>query len=290
MSKRIPVTKTYKLSIGGSLPRSESGRSLVVENPQGTVIAHACQASRKDLRAAVEAAQSAFPKWRGCTAYLRGQILYRMAEMMEGKRDEFARSLSEVDGRSHDDAITEVDAAIDRVVCFAGWTDKYHQVLGCANPVAGPYHNFTIPEPVGVTATLIEADRPLLGLVSEVAPAMATGCSVIAVVSGTNPLPACILGEVIATSDVPPGVLNILTGDLGELVPPVAEHAGIDAVLAAGLAVEQVRTLRLGVAGNLKRVTIWDDCSQFEDTNRFEGVPAIEPFVEFKTMWHPAAT
>ncbi len=161
MSDRLPVTKTYKLSIGGKLPRSESGRSLVVCDAQNAILAHACLASRKDMRAAVESARKALPTWSGATAYLRGQILYRMAEMMEGKRDEFARSLADVDGRSLADATSEVDAAIDRLVCFAGWTDKFQQVLGCANPVAGPYHNFTIPQPIGVVCSIVDADYRL---------------------------------------------------------------------------------------------------------------------------------
>ncbi len=290
MSERLGITKTYKLAIGGKLPRSESGRSLPVHAADGSLVAHACRASRKDLRAAVEAARKALPGWRSSTAYLRGQILYRMGEMMEGKRDEFARSLTEVDGRSHDDGLAEVDAAIDRVVCMAGWTDKHQQVLGCSNPVAGPYHNFTIPEPIGVVGTMVRSSCPLLGLVSVIAPALATANTVIALADETNPLPGCILGEVIATSDVPGGVVNILTGFDEELVPHFADHAGIDAAVAAGLEAEHSKTLRLGVAGNLKRVAIWDDCGRFEDAERFEGPDALEAFIEYKTMWHPASS
>jgi len=290
MSDRLPVTKTYKLAIGGKLPRSESGRSLVVCDAQNAILAHACLASRKDMRAAVESARKALPTWSGATAYLRGQILYRMAEMMEGKRDEFARSLADVDGRSLADATSEVDAAIDRLVCFAGWTDKFQQVLGCANPVAGPYHNFTIPQPIGVVCSIVDADWPLLGLVSVIAPALAASNAVVVIASERNPLPACVLGEVVATSDVPPGTINILTGNLDELIEHAAEHAGIDAVVAAGLTNAQEKILRLGVAGNLKRVSILNDCGQFDDISRFEGLTAIEPLVELKTMWHPAAT
>jgi acyl-CoA reductase-like NAD-dependent aldehyde dehydrogenase len=290
MSERLGITKTYKLAIGGKLPRSESGRSLPVHAADGSLVAHACRASRKDLRAAVEAARKALPGWRSSTAYLRGQILYRMGEMMEGKRDEFARSISAVDGRSHEDALEEVEAAIDRVICMAGWTDKHQQVLGCANPVAGPYHNFTIPEPVGVVGTLACSDCPLLGPISVIAPALATANAVVALADETNPLPGCILGEVIGTSDIPPGVVNILTGFDDELVPHFADHAGIDAVVAAGLDAEHSKLLRLGVAGNLKRVAIWNDCGRFDDPEKFEGPDALEPFIEYKTMWHPASS
>lgn len=287
---RLPITKTYKLAIGGQFPRSESGRSMPVHAADGSLVAHACLASRKDLRAAVEAARKALPGWRGATAYLRGQILYRMGEMMEGKRGELARAMSAVDGRPDADTLAEVDAAIDRVVCFAGWTDKFQQLLGCANPVAGPYHNFTIPEPVGVVGAIVRSERPLLGLVSLVAPALATGSTVVALADESSPISACILGEVVGTSDVPGGVVNILTGRLDELVPHFAEHAGIDAVVAAGLEAAHARTLRIGVAGNLKRVAIWDGCSDFGDDDRFEGPDALYPFIEFKTMWHPASS
>jgi len=288
--QRLPITKTYKMTIGGKFPRSESGRSLPVHSADGALVAHACQGSRKDLRGAVEAARKALPGWRGMTAYLRGQILYRMGEMMEGKRDELARAMTVVDGRSDADSRAEVDAAIDRVVCFAGWTDKFQQLLGCANPVAGPYHNFTIPEPVGVVGAILRADRPLLGLVSLIAPAIATGSVVVALADEKNPLSACVLGEVVGTSDLPGGVVNIITGLAEELVPHFAEHAGIDAIVAAGLTPAQNRALRIGVASNLKRVAIWDGCGDFADAARFEAPDALTPFVEFKTMWHPASS
>lgn len=288
--QRLPITKTYKLATGGKFPRSESGRSLPVRAADGSLVAHACQGSRKDLRGAVEAARKALPGWSGMTAYLRGQILYRMGEMMEGKRAELARELSVVDGRSTDAALAEVDAAIDRVVCFAGWTDKFQQILGCANPVAGPYHNFTIPEPVGVVGVIVRSDRPLLGLVSLIAPTIATGSTAVALADEASPLSACVLGEVVGTSDVPGGVVNVLTGVTDELVPHFAEHAGIDAIVAAGLTAAQARTLRIGVAGNLKRVTILDDCGHFADGDRFEGPEALTPCIEFKTMWHPASS
>jgi acyl-CoA reductase-like NAD-dependent aldehyde dehydrogenase len=287
---RLPVAKTYKLAIGGKFPRSESGRRMPVHDTGSTLVAHVCLASRKDLRDAVEAARKALPAWRGATAYLRGQILYRMAEMMEGKRAELAHALSAVDNRPDADALAEVDAAVDRVVCVAGWTDQFQQILGCANPVAGPYHNFTIPEPVGVVGAIVRSERPLLALVSLVAPAAATGATVGAGADQVSPISACVLGEVVATSDLPGGVVNILTGSADELVPHLADHGDIDAIAAAGLDPALNRTLRIGVAGNLKRVAILDGCGDFSDADRFEGPGALEPFLEFKTMWHPASS
>lgn len=291
MDERLAVTKTYKLLIGGKLPRSESGRSLPVQGADGKVFAHVCRASRKDVRDAVEAARKALPGWKAATAYLRGQILYRMAEMMEGKRSEFVEALRVVGSRDERDAKLEVDAAIDRLVCFAGWSDKHQQLLGCANPVAGPYHNFTIAEPVGVSAVLVSsASRPLLGLVSLIAPALATGGVVIALSDESNPIPACVLGEVVATSDVPGGVVNILTAQHAELLPHIAEHAGIDAVVSAGLSPADQATLLRGCAADLKRIHTITEPGAFENESRFEGPSALEPFVEFKTLWHPAAT
>ncbi len=289
--ERLSVTKTYKLFIAGKLPRSESGRSSVVKAADGTVFAHVCRASRKDLRDAVEAARKALPGWKSATPYLRGQILYRMAEMMEGKRAEFIESLRTVDGRAERDAISEVDASIDRLVCFAGWADKHQQVFGCANPVAGPYHNFTVAEPVGVAAVIVASPiRPLLGLVSLMAPALACGSVAIAISDQTNPIPACILGEVVATSDTPGGVVNILTGLHDELVPQMGTHAGIDAVLSAGLSSAHRATLLEGAANDLKRAHAIDHPGDFADEVRFEGPSALEPFLEFKTLWHPSAT
>lgn len=291
MTERLSVAKTYKLFIAGKLPRSESGRSTIVKTAEGRVFAHVCRASRKDLRDAVEAARKALPAWKASTPYLRGQILYRMAEMMEGKRAEFVESLRVVDARTQADAAAEVDAAVDRLVCFAGWADKHQQVFGCANPVAGPYHNFTIAEPVGVSAVILASPRrPLLGLVSLVAPAVAGAGVVIAISDESNPIPACVLGEVIATSDVPGGVVNILTGSHDELVPQVASHAGIDAVLSAGLPPPHRATLLEGAAADLKRIHSIDSPGDFADEYRFEGPSALEPVLEFKTLWHPSAT
>lgn len=288
MSERIEVLKTYKLFIDGKFPRSESGRSLPVIGADGSVYAHLCKASRKDLRDAVEAARKAQPGWAGATAYNRGQILYRMAEMLEGRRAEFAEALA-VTGAKGKKAKTsdEIAIAVDRLVCFAGWADKYAQVLGCNNPVAGPFYNFTSPEPTGVVA-VVAPDRPALaGLITLLAPVVCSGNTAVVLASKSNPVPAAILGEVLATSDLPAGVVNILTGDRAEIVPQMASHRDIDGVHAAGLSAEQTAVLRGGVAENLKRVKIhaevaWDDAKAC-------GHPWwIEPFVEMKTVWHPS--
>lgn len=306
MPDRLEVTKTYKLFIDGKFPRSESGRTLVVNQTRGTgkarssvVYAHVCHASRKDLRDAVSAARKALPGWRGATAYLRGQILYRMAEMMEGKRDELVEAVcvtgaGSAKGQAHPHAPSrgagerEVAAAIDRVVSFAGWADKYQQVLGCNNSVAGPYYNFTVPEPTGVVAVVSPDEPSLLGLISLVSPAICAGNTVVVLASEVNPIPAAVLGEVIATSDVPGGVVNLLTGRRDELVPIIADHRDIDAVHAAGLSEAHRATLRAGAAENVKRVCVREDVDFF-DAQACQSPWWIEPLVEMKTMWHPSA-
>lgn len=301
MAERLEVTKTYKLFIDGKFPRSESGRTEVVKDASGRVLAHTCRASRKDLRDAVSAARKALPGWKGATAYLRGQILYRIAEMMEGKRAELAEAIAATGaakrrsggasrrGRAGSPAPeAEVAAAIDRVIAYAGWADKYQQVLGCNNPVAGPYYNFTVPEATGVVAVVAPDAPPLLGLVTLLCPVICAGNAAVALASQASPIPAAILAEVIATSDVPAGVVNILTGRRDELVPIIAGHRDIDAVSAAGLSDAEARTLREGVAENIKRVSIREDVDWF-DQRGCSGPWWIEPVVEMKTMWHPSA-
>jgi len=303
MSERLEVTKTYKLYIGGAFPRSESGRSLPVVGADGEVAAHISRASRKDLRDAVEAAAKAQPGWGDATAYNRGQVLYRMAEMLEGKRGEFVELIaSGTEARRHGGTkgkrkkaggtpaprpAKEVEAAIDRLVCFGGWADKYSQVLGCNNPVAGPFYNFTVPEPTGIVGVIAPDEPSLLGLVSLIAPPLCAGNAVVALGSETHPLVAAVFGEVCATSDLPGGVLNILTGLREELVPHFASHREINAVHAAGVSAEQSKLLREGMADNVKRVTVRDGVDFFD-----EGVCHspwwIEGFVEMKTMWHPS--
>jgi acyl-CoA reductase-like NAD-dependent aldehyde dehydrogenase len=315
---RLHVTKTYKLFIDGRFPRSESGRTVPLVGRAGQVLAHACRASRKDLRDAVAAARRAQEGWAAASAYLRGQVLYRMAEMLEGRRDEFAALLADAAGVRSVGATgqrpappprratgpkrlpspdAEVSAAIDRLVAFAGWADKYAQVLGCNNPVSGPYYNFTVPEPTGVVAVVAPDAPALLGLVSLLAPPLCAGNAVVAL-AGDPPsspaaaLAAVVLAEVIATSDVPPGVVNILTGLREELVPFIASHRDIDAILAArgpGLSPAHAGTLREGAAENVKRVTLREVTDWFDD-DAMNSPWLIEPFVEMKTIWHPSAT
>lgn len=302
---RLDVRKTLKLFIDGKFPRSESGRTSVLTDADGEVLAHVSRASRKDLREAVEASRRALPAWSGATPLLRGQILYRMAEMMESRRSELEEALASVApakaagskapraGAKKSPArppapAAEVSHAIDRVVHYAGWCDKFSQVLGCHNPVAGPYHNFTIAEPTGVIVAVAPDDAPLLALVSLVAPVLCAGNTCVAIPSRVNPLAGVALGEIVATSDVPPGVVNLLTGDAPELVPVVAGHRDVDGVLAAGLPADLARTLREGVAENLKRVRVLEGVDWHDDAACC-GPGWIEPFVEFKTLWHPAS-
>lgn len=281
MGERLGITKTYKLYIGGKFPRTESGRTLVVTDASNTLTAHVCHASRKDLRDAVEAAGKAQDAWANATAYLRSQIIYRLAEMMEGKRNELAAAIGE-------DGEAETDAAIDRVVHFAGWCDKFSMVAGGANPVAGPYHNFTVPGPVGITGVICPDTHPLLALVTLVAPVIAMGNACVVLASEANPIPAMVLAEALATSDLPAGVVNILTGQRAELIPHFASHRGLIALHAAGVTDAHRTALRLGAAENLKRVTMRDQIDFTNDT-ACEGPAWCEPFVEFKTIWHPSA-
>lgn len=299
---RLEVTKTYKLYIGGKFPRTESGRSLKIENAKGEVFAHICHGSRKDLRDAVEAAAKAQPGWAGATPYNRGQILYRMAEMMEGKREEFAEAILETSKRqsttsskrlaaTRRGALLEVDTAIDRLVNFGGWADKYAQVLGCNNPVAGPHYNFTVPEPTGIVGVVAPDEPPLLGLISLLAPPLCAGNALVAIASDAHPLPAAILGEVCATSDVPPGVINIITSRRKELLEHLANHREVNAISAANLSKDQKKTLQLGAAENVKRVRVekYDD-EDWYDEDVCHSPWLIEPYVEMKTIWHPSST
>ncbi|MDT4916027.1 MAG: hypothetical protein QOH89_727 [Pseudonocardiales bacterium] len=276
-SERLPVRKTYKLFIGGAFPRSESGRSYPVTAPSGEVV-HAAQASRKDVRDAVVAARSAFGTWSTMTAYNRGQILYRIAEVLEGRRAQFAAVLG---GRRADSA--EVDAAIDRWVHYAGWADKYAQVVGGTNPVAGPYFNFTLPEPTGVVGVLAPQDAPLLGLVSVLAPVLATGNTTVVVTAQDHPLAAVTLAEVLETSDLPGGVVNLLTGFTAELAPWLAAHRDVNALDVTGAAPGARADLVAAAADNVKRVYVPRDA----DWTAAPGLSRLNAFVETKTVWHP---
>ncbi|HEV8544973.1 MAG TPA: aldehyde dehydrogenase family protein, partial [Candidatus Limnocylindrales bacterium] len=229
-NSRIDVRKTYKLYIGGAFPRSESGRSYVVRSADGEPLANACRASRKDLRDAVRAARKAAGDWADKTAMNRGQVLYRVAELMEGRREQFVAEVSQAEGVKEPRARELVDRTIDRWVWYAGWADKIAQVLGSSNPVAAPYFNFTIPEPTGVVGIVAPETSSLLGLISRLAPPLVTGNAVVVIASETRPLPAITLTEVLATSDVPGGVVNVLTGLKQELVPIMAGHVDIDAI------------------------------------------------------------
>src|SRR5690606_4450944 len=221
---RVSVRKTYKLFIGGAFPRSESGRSYAVSSADGRFLANVAQASRKDARDAVVAARKAFPGWWQRSAYNRGQVLYRVAEMLEDRRAQFIEEVAAVEGLDRDAAGDVVDAAVDRWVWYAGWADKVAQVLGAANPVAGPYFNFSVPEPTGVVAVIAPQDSSLLGFVSVLAPVVVTGGTAVVVASEARPTPAVTLSEVLATSDVPAGVVNVLTGRTAELAPVLAAH------------------------------------------------------------------
>jgi acyl-CoA reductase-like NAD-dependent aldehyde dehydrogenase len=284
VSDRLDVRKTYKLYVGGEFPRSESGRTFPVESPSGDLLAHAVLGSRKDLRDAVKAARGAQKGWASKTAYNRAQILYRVAEIMEGRRSQFVDELSAGGG---DDPDGEVDAAVDRWVWYAGWADKLASVLGGANPVAGPYFNFTVPEPTGVVGLIAPDEAPLLGLVSRLAPIIVSGNTVVALASEALPLPAITLGEALATSDVPGGVINLLTGKRAELVPWFAGHRDVNALDLTGvddhdLAVEAEKA----AAESVMRVTRAAPDTDWRSPEA-ESPYVIEAFLEHKTVWHP---
>ncbi len=279
---RLAVRKTYKLFIGGAFPRSESGRSYPATGPGGGVLAHVAQASRKDARDAVVAARKAVAGWAGATAYNRGQVLYRVAELLEGRSAQFTAACVEGEGVSRAQAQQSVSEAIDRWVWYAGWPDKVAQVAGGANPVAGPYFNFSVPEPTGVVAVIAPASPGLLGLVSVLAPVIATGNTAVVVASETAPLPAVTLAEVLATSDVPPGVVNVLTGRTAELAPVLAAHMDVNAVDLTGVPAADRAALERLAAGNVKRVFASDD-----DWAAEPQLARMLAFLEIKTVWHP---
>jgi acyl-CoA reductase-like NAD-dependent aldehyde dehydrogenase len=285
MSDRLAVRKTYKLYVNGAFPRSESGRTYEVTDTKGHFLANAAWASRKDARDAVVAARGAFGKWSGMTAYNRGQVLYRVAEVMEGRHAQFVEEVEAGEGLSAGKARAAVDAAIDRWVWYAGWTDKLAAVLGGANPVAGPYFDFSMPEPTGVVAVLAPQQSSLLGLVSVLAPVLAGGNTAVLVTSKERPLPAVTLGEVLATSDVPGGVVNLLTGDSAELGPWLAEHADVDGIDLTGAPHGRVMEFEREAAGTVKRVLRQQHPEP--DWTADPGLARMTPFLETKTVWHP---
>ncbi len=279
MSARLTVPKTYKLAIGGAFPRSESGRTYEVRSAEGVFLANAAKASRKDARDAVVAARAAQPKWAGATAYNRGQVLYRIAEVLEGRRAQFVDEIVAQQGVSVAAAGEQVDAAIDLWVWYAGWCDKYAQVAGGLNPVAGAYFNISAPEPTGVVAIVAPQDSALLGLVSAIAPALVSGNAVVAIASERFPLSAISLAEVIATSDVPGGVVNVLTGSPAEIAPWLADHADVNALDLAGAADIDWVDLQIRAAETLTRVLAPGEIVASPER--------IAAFTEIKTVWHP---
>ncbi|MFE2016955.1 aldehyde dehydrogenase family protein [Streptomyces sp. NPDC059499] len=285
---RLSVFKTYKLYVGGKFPRSESGRVYEVTDSKGRWLANAPQSSRKDARDAVVAARKAFGGWSGATAYNRGQVLYRVAEMLEGRREQFVREVADAEGLSKSKAAAVVDAAIDRWVWYAGWTDKIGQIVGGANPVAGPYFNLSTPEPTGVVTVLAPQESSFLGLISVIAPVIATGNTAVVIASADAPLPALSLGEVLATSDLPGGVVNILSGRTAELAAPLASHQDVNAIDLTGAVAgsELAKDLEIAAADNVKRV-LRPQAVDGVDWTADPGTRRLTAFLETKTVWHP---
>jgi acyl-CoA reductase-like NAD-dependent aldehyde dehydrogenase len=286
-SSRVDVRKTYKLYVGGAFPRSESGRTYVVEDAKGRFVANAALASRKDARDAVVAARKAFGGWAARTPYNRGQVVYRVAEMLEGRRAQLADEVARSEGIPAKRADDVVSTAVDRLVWYAGWADKVAQVAGSSNPVAGPYFDFTVPEPSGVVAAVAPQDSSLLGLVGVVAPAVVNGNTVVVLASESRPVPAVTLCEVLATSDVPGGVVNVLTGKVGEVAPWLASHMDVNAIDLAGVDdAALARDLEVAAADNLKRVLRprEESWAQVPDLSRMLWA------LETKTVWHPIGT
>lgn len=285
-SERLAVFKTYKLYVGGKFPRSESGRVYEVTDAKGKWLANAPKASRKDARDAVSAARKAFGGWSGATAYNRGQVLYRVAEMLEGRRDQFTAEVTASEGISKAKAAAVVSATVDRWVWYAGWTDKIGQVTGGANPVAGPFFNLSTPEPTGVVTVLAPQESSFLGLVSVLAPVIAGGNTAVVVASERAPLPALSLGEVLATSDVPGGVVNILSGVTAELAAPLASHQDVNGIDLLGADETLAKELEIAAADNLKRVLR----PYPVDFSADPGTGRLTAFLETKTVWHPTGS
>ena len=291
-SDRLPVLKTYKLYIGGQFPRTESGRSYLVSSADGDPLANACRASRKDLRDAVRVARAASGPWAARTAMNRGQILYRVAELMEGRFDQFTNEVAVAEGLDAKEARAVVGRAIDRWVWYAGWSDKIAQVLGSSNPVGAPYFNFTIPEPTGVIGVVAPERSSLLGLVSRLAPVLAGGNVAVVLASESRPLPVITLSEVLATSDVPGGVVNILTGHRSELVPVLAAHVDVDGVDGWGIPDDLRVAAEEAAADSVKRLSrrpkgVSDARFDWLDDRASERPEWIAAFLEMKTVWHP---
>ena len=286
-SKRIPVAKTYKIYIGGKFPRTESGRYFALEDARGNVIANVCRGSRKDFRNAVVAARGAQSGWAAASAYLRGQIVYRIAEMLEGRREQFIAEL-QLQGGTRRVAEKEVDASVDRLIYFAGWADKYQQVFSAVNPVSSAHFNFSVLEPTGVVSILAPDDSGLLGLVSNVAPAIAGGNTCVVLASESQPLCAVSFAEVLHASDVPPGVVNILTGHRAELTEQFASHMDVNAVIYCDGGKRTARTVQQLAAENVKRVVARTRIDWSKDAAQHPYL--IRDTQEVKTTWHPVGT
>lgn len=283
---RLSVAKTYKLFVAGAFPRSESGRTYPVTDSAGGFLANAAQGSRKDARDAVVAARKAVGGWAGTTAYNRGQVIYRIAEMLEGRRADMAEIVAATEGLDVAAARQAVDTAIDRLVHYAGWTDKVSAVFGGANPVAGPFFAFSVPEPTGVVAAVAPEESSLLGLVSVLAPIICSGNTIVAVAAETRPLPAIVLGEIIATSDVPGGVVNILTGSPAEIFPWLAAHGDVNALDLTGADPQQRTAWERAAAGTVKRVF----SPPPTDFVNSPGTARLRAFLETKSVWHPTGS
>jgi acyl-CoA reductase-like NAD-dependent aldehyde dehydrogenase len=287
---RIGVRKTYKLYIGGAFPRTESGRAYEIFGARGELLANASRGTRKDIREAVRAARTAQPGWAAKTAYNRSQILYRIAELMEGRRDQFVAEVMAAEGAGRARAARLVDAAIDRWVWYAGWADKYTQAIGTVNPVAGSYFNFSVPEPTGVVGMVAPEASSLLGPVSRLAPIIVSGNAAVVIASETRPLPAVTLAEVLATSDVPGGVVNLVTGLRRELVGHLAGHMDVNALDAFGASTEEAATLEEVAVENVKRFVRPPSAGLDRYDWLAEGAQSpylIGEYVEIKTVWHP---
>ena len=289
---RLDVRKTYKLLINGAFVRTESGRAVPATSSAGEFLAHVPLGSRKDVRDAVKAARGAFAGWSGRTATNRGQVLYRAAEMLEERRAEFAAALVRSTGASRAAATREVVAAVDRLVHFAGWADKIAAVLGTVNPVAAPYFDFSSPEPTGVVGIVVPEAPALLPLVSRLAAVTVSGNTAVAIAPERTPIPALLLGEVVGTSDFPAGVVNVVSGKRGELVPALATHRDVDAIDDGSLDPAFSRLIEEEAADRVRRIARPKVAvaADWFDPRKTEGIAAIEPFLEIKTTWHPVGT
>jgi len=284
MSNRVPVLKTYKTYVGGKFPRSESGKTYAIKNSKNVVIANACRCTRKDVRDAVLAAKSAFPGWQSRTAYNRGQILYRTAEMLEGRKSQFVEELSSI-GSKEKQAVREVEAAVDRFIYYAGWTDKIAQVFGTINPVASSHFNFSSPEPTGIVGIISPEEHPLLSVVSLIAPVIASGNSCVLLAPESSPLSAVSLGEVLLSSDLPGGVVNILSGYHNEMADHLTSHMDINAIFNSSDDKSLRKLIDENASISVKRVKHYKPNDWLSET--VEDPYLIQEFMEIKTTWHP---